>query len=183
VGNLLLLAAAHETGLLEALEHAVPVGQALPSSRLARSTSASRRRLLLTLLFLGAVGLRRTWNLRAYTGAGLALLSGGQHAYSYRHAERFLSEVTQAGGAETLTAALASWATRLWKPDTEPDEQTVPVYYLDGHRKPVVRRVTRHESPVQPGWVGKEAHGLTGLPGDESQRGQEHAGKCAQRGT
>lgn len=66
-GNLLLLAAAHETGLLAALERAVPVGQAMPSSRLAHSTSASRRRLLLTLLFLGAVGLRRTWHLRGYT--------------------------------------------------------------------------------------------------------------------
>jgi hypothetical protein len=89
------------------------VGQALPSSRLAYSTRASRCRLLLTLLFLGAVGLQRTWNLRGYTGAGLALLIGRQHTYSYRHVERFLSEVAQAGGAETLTDALAAWATRL----------------------------------------------------------------------
>ncbi len=32
--------------------------------------------LLLTLLFLGAVGVRRTWGLRSYTGTGLALLTG-----------------------------------------------------------------------------------------------------------
>jgi hypothetical protein len=62
---LLLLAAAHETGLLETLEHTVPVCQAMPTSRLAHSTGASRRRLLLTLLFLGVIGLQRTWDLRA----------------------------------------------------------------------------------------------------------------------
>ena len=33
-----------------------------------------RLRLLLTLLFLGAVGLSRTWDLRGYTADGLALL-------------------------------------------------------------------------------------------------------------
>ncbi len=134
---MLLLAAAHETGLLEALEHAVPVCQAMPTSRLAHSTGASRRRLLLTLLFLGAVGLRRTWELRAYTGAGLALLSERKRAFSYRHVERFLSEVAQASGAETLTDALAAWTTRLWKPAAADDEPTVPVFFLDGHRKPV----------------------------------------------
>jgi len=32
--------------------------------------------LVLTLLFLGVVGLRRTWDLRGYTGDALALLSG-----------------------------------------------------------------------------------------------------------
>ena len=35
-----------------------------------------RRRLLLTLLFLEAVGLHRTWDLRGYTADGLALLTG-----------------------------------------------------------------------------------------------------------
>ena len=133
----MLLAAAQETGLLETLERAVPVGQALPSSRLARSTSASRRRLLLTLLFLGAVGLRRTWELRGYTGTGLALLTGRKRAYGYRHIERFLSGVAQAGGAEALADALAAWTTRLWKPAAAGRESTEPVYYLDGHRKAV----------------------------------------------
>jgi transposase len=136
-GSLLLLAAAHKTGLLEALECAMPVAQAMPSSRLAHSTSASRRWLLLTLLFLGAVGLRRIWDLRGYTATALALLSGRKRAYSYRHVERFLSEVAQAGGAEPLTDALAAWTTRLWKPATADGESPVPVYYLDGHRKPV----------------------------------------------
>jgi len=59
-GNLLLLAAAEVSGLLAALDSAMPVDQAAPTSRLAHSTRASRRRLLLTLLFLGAVGLQRT---------------------------------------------------------------------------------------------------------------------------
>jgi hypothetical protein len=113
------------------------MGQALPSSRLARSTSVSCRRLLLTLLFLGAVGLRRTWHLRGYTGAGLALLTGRERAFSYRHAERFLSEVAQAGGADRLTDALAAWTTRLWKPAAEDCKPSVPASYLDGHRKPV----------------------------------------------
>jgi hypothetical protein len=60
-----------------------------------------------------------------------------KRAYGYRHVERFLSEVAQTGGAETLTDGLAAWATRLWKPTSELDEQTVSVFYLDGHRKPV----------------------------------------------
>jgi len=133
----LLLAAAHETGLLEALERALTVRQARPSSRLAHSTRASRCRLLLTLLFLGTVGLRRTWELRGYTGTGLALLTGKKRAYGYRHVEQFLSEVSQAGGAEMLIDALATWTTRLWTPAAEDREPTVPIFFLDGHRKPV----------------------------------------------
>ena len=43
-------------------------------SRLAHLSSASLRMLVLTLLFLGVVGLRRTWDLRGYTGDALALL-------------------------------------------------------------------------------------------------------------
>jgi len=42
-----------------------------------------RRRLLLTLLFLGAVGLHRTWDLRSYTGDGLALPQRS-NTYGYR---------------------------------------------------------------------------------------------------
>jgi hypothetical protein len=125
-GNLLLLAAAHETGLLAALERALPACQAMPSSRLAHCTRASSRRLLLSLLFLGAVGLRRTWELRGYTGTGVALLTGRKRAYSYRHVERFLSEVAQAGGAEMLTDAQAAWATCLWKPAAEDRDPTMP---------------------------------------------------------
>jgi hypothetical protein len=58
---------------------------------LAGSSAVVRRRLLLTLLFLGAVGLHRTWDLRSYTGDGLALLSGRKRAYGYRDTEAFLS--------------------------------------------------------------------------------------------
>jgi hypothetical protein len=177
-GSLLLLAAAHETGLLETLEAALPLASPTCPPRLAHSTRASRERLLLTLLFLNAVGLRRTWDLHAYTGTALALLSRRQRAYGYWHTERFLAQVAHAGGDEALTDALAAWTATLWPREAPKPDQLSPAFYLDGHKKPVVRRVTRHESPVQPGWVGKEAHGLTGLPGDESQRGQEHAGNA-----
>jgi hypothetical protein len=97
-----------------------------------------RQRLLLTLLFLGAVGLHRTWDLRSYTGDGLALLTGGKRAYGYRSTEAFLSQVAHAGGAEDFTDALARWTTQLWH---APDERAEPPsrlsYYVDGHRKPV----------------------------------------------
>ena len=39
-------------------------------------------------IFLEAVGLRRTWDLRGYTGQALALLTGRHLAYGYRHIER-----------------------------------------------------------------------------------------------
>jgi hypothetical protein len=63
-GSLLLLAAAHETGLIETFEAALPHANSTCPARLAHSTRASRERLLLTLLFLNAVGLRRTSELR-----------------------------------------------------------------------------------------------------------------------
>jgi hypothetical protein len=61
--------------------------------------------LVLTLLFLGVVGLRRTWDLRGYTGSGLALLSGRNRAYGYCHTERLLSQMARANQAEPLTDA------------------------------------------------------------------------------
>jgi transposase len=89
------------------------------------------------LLFLGVVGLHRPWDLRGYAQEGLALLTTQRRAYGYRTAERFLSQVAQAGGAEALTDALACWTTRLWKLATE-ETQPIPLpYYVDGHRKPV----------------------------------------------
>ena len=72
----MLLAGVAETAVLPALEQAVQTAASPDDARLARATPATRRRLLLTLLFLGAVGLRRTRDLRGYTGAGLALLTG-----------------------------------------------------------------------------------------------------------
>ncbi len=70
-------------------------------------------RLFLTLLFLGAVELRRTWDLLSYTGDGLALLTGRKRAYSYRYAEEFLVRIAQASGAERLTDTLARWTALL----------------------------------------------------------------------
>ncbi len=102
-----------------------------------------RRHLLLTLLFLGAVGLSRTWDLRGYTANGLALLTGRTLAYGYRYTETFLSQVARADGANRFTDVLARWATQLWHPTEEMErtEQSPPPHaltgYVDGHRKPV----------------------------------------------
>ena len=117
-GELLLLAAASETGLLTQLEQALPPPPAPPEPpRLPLAGSAAvRRRLLLTLLFLGAVGIPRTWDLRGYTADGLALLTGRTRAYGYRYTEAFLSQIARADGAERFTDVLACWATQLWHP-------------------------------------------------------------------
>jgi hypothetical protein len=131
------LAAAHETGLIETLDAALPLTSATCPARLTHSTRASRERLLLTLLFLGAVGLRRTWDLRGYTGAGLALLTRRQRAYRYRHTERFLAQVARAGGDEALTDALATWTARAWPLEALQSNQLPSAFYLDGHKKPV----------------------------------------------
>ena len=142
VGSLLLLAAANETGLLTQLEQAlpsVPDPMYLPLA----GSPAVRRRLLLTLVFLGAVGLPRPWDLRGYTADGLALLSGRRRAYGYRYTETFLSQVARTDGAERWTSALACWATHLWHPPETGEEtgEAVPLQmltcYVDGHRKPV----------------------------------------------
>lgn len=131
--GLLLLAAAAETGGLDALEAALPAhdaGLAL--------TPSCQRMLSLTLLFLGVVGLRRTWDLRGYAGDGLALLTGRRRAYSYRHTERFLAALACGGGAEALTDALAAWTATLWRPPLHRVDASPPsFYYVDGHRKPV----------------------------------------------
>ncbi len=60
-----------------------------------------RRRLLLTLLFLGAVGLHRTAD-------GLALLTGRTRAYGYRYTETFLSQVASADGADSFTSGIVN---------------------------------------------------------------------------
>lgn len=73
--------------------------------------------LALTLLFLGVVGVHRTWDLRSYTGDALGLLTGRKRAYGYFYTERFLAEVARSNGAEALTSALAKWTTRLWQPE------------------------------------------------------------------
>jgi hypothetical protein len=134
-GGLLLVAAVHETGLLVHIESAIapcltqtPHPQFFPSLR-------SQRSLLLTLLFLNAVGLRRTRDLRGYTDEALGLLTGRMRAYSYWHTERFLTHLANAGGAEELTNTLGKWTATLWQSAGE-HEQACCVY-IDGHRKPV----------------------------------------------
>jgi hypothetical protein len=135
---LLLFAAASETGLLTHLEKALPTEITSPRPPLAGSSTVVRQRLLLTLLFLGAIGLHRTWDLRGYTGESLARLSGRKRAYGYHYTEAFLSQVAHAGGAESLTDALAQWTTDLWHPEAEGnDELRSLTCYIDGHRKPV----------------------------------------------
>jgi len=139
---LLLLAAATETGLLRQLEQALPTETTSLRPPLAGSSDAVHQKLLLTLLFLGAVGLHRTWDLRSYTGEGLAKLSGRKRAYGYRYTEAFLSQVAHAGGADGLTDALARWTTDLWHSEAEdPDEIRSLTCYVDGHRKPVYSEV------------------------------------------
>jgi hypothetical protein len=135
----LLLAAVQETELLSGLERALTSSLCTsgPSLRVARSQPVTLRCLLLTLLFLQAVGLRRTWDLRGYTGQALALLTGRHRAYGYRHTERFLAEVASVGADALLTEALARWTASLWEPRPQGRENLVPVFYVDGHRKPV----------------------------------------------
>jgi hypothetical protein len=136
-GGLLLLAAAQETALITHLAEALPSEQAEGRPPLVGS-SAVRRRLLLTLLFLGAVGLHRTWDLRSYTADGLALLTGRKRAYGYRYTEAFLSQVAQFDGAERLTDALTHWTRQLWHPrDDACKSKSALTCYVDGHRKPV----------------------------------------------
>ncbi len=80
-GGLLLLAAANATALLSQLEAVLPIKQqssSVPQPSPQRLLHPQRS-LLLTLLFLPAVGLHRFWELRSYTGQELALLTGRAH--------------------------------------------------------------------------------------------------------
>ena len=86
-GALLLLAAANATDLLSQLEVALPMNQqhVTVQEPAPPQLFQPQLRLLLTLLFLNAVGLHRPWDLRTYTGSELALLTGRPQPYSYRH--------------------------------------------------------------------------------------------------
>jgi len=132
------LAAAQETKLLSRLETAlIPnLSTTASSLRIARSRPTTLRSLLFTLLFLQAVGLRRTWDLRGYSRQALALLTGRQRADGYRHTERFLAELASIRADALFTEALARWTASLWKSETR-GESPAPVFYVDGHRKPV----------------------------------------------
>jgi hypothetical protein len=75
--------------------------------------------------------------LRGYSGDALALLTTGPRAYGYRHTERFLAELAAGGADAPLTEVLARWTAALWKPGVLECAQPVPVFYIDGHKKPV----------------------------------------------
>ena len=139
-GMLLLRAAAHQTGVMAAFGTAITSCVAKAAPRLAHSRSQTRHNLVGTLLFLGAAGLRRTWDIRAYSGQGLAVVTGRAAALGYSHTERFLAQVAQANTDKPLTAALARWTTALW-----PCSDATPLVYIDGHHKPVYanRRIPR----------------------------------------
>ena len=138
-GGILLLAAAHETALLSQFEDLLRMKQ--QSLSMARPSSPRlfhrQRSLLLTLLFLPAVGLHRFWDLRSYTGRELTLLTGRAHPYSYRHTERFLLKLSQLDGDQVLTDALARWTASLWHAVDATHGACSSHVYLDGHRKPV----------------------------------------------
>ena len=72
---MLLLAAAQQTGLLDALVAATMelVEPTIPG--LSSPNPAVVTRLILTLLFLPVSGLARTWDLRSYTGTMLAVVT------------------------------------------------------------------------------------------------------------
>ncbi len=148
----MLLAAAHQTELLPRLESALSPNllTADPSLRLAHSKPETLRSQLLTLLFLEAVGLRRTWDLRGYTGQALALLTGCHQALGYRHTERFLAELARQGADDALTEALAMWTADLWKSQPHTAGKPPSVFYIDGHCKAVYA-----DSLIPRGLVGR----------------------------
>ncbi len=134
----MLVAAAHETGLLAGLETAIASCEPTTPHSLLSSSPHCRRQLLLTLLFLPLGGLRRTHDLRRYTGDALAVVTGRPRAYGYYHTERFLSQLAKAKGSEALTTAFGSWTTHLWETEPQDGREEAPVcLYIDGHRKPV----------------------------------------------
>jgi hypothetical protein len=134
---LLLLAAAHETGLIRVLSDAIPLDQATIPTWLQRMLRPTLQALLLTLLFLGVVGLRRLWELRSYTGTALGLLTGRLWAYGYRFVERFLAILARTETGERLTAGVARWATQLWHGAQHTPRPDPMLVYIDGHKKPV----------------------------------------------
>lgn len=150
LGSLLLLAAAHETGLLNAFVSAIMqlADPTLPGLNPPNPEVVAR--LLLTLLFLPVAGLARTWDLRSYTGTMLAVVTGRERAYSQRYTERFLARLAHVGTVEPLTTVVARWTWSLWQteqPASEPTS-TPAVFYVDGHRKAVYSDVLVPRGPV-----------------------------------
>ncbi len=150
IGSFLLLSAAQQTGLLDALVTAV-MGLADPTiPGLGPPNPAVVERLVRTLLFLPVAGLARIWDLRSYTGTMLARLSGRPRAYSQRYSERFLARLAHAGAAACLTEVMARWTWSLWQTEQPEARQSsaLAVYYVDGHRKAVYSDVLVPRGPV-----------------------------------
>ena len=150
IGSLLLLAAAHQTGLLATLGTTIQgVASSLLSSGLPLNLAVVER-LILTLLFLPVAGLARTWDLRTYTGTLLALVTGRGCAYSYAYVEQFLARLAHAQADEGLTDAVAQWTWALWHDEQiqEEQEERRAVFYVDGHRKAVYSDVLVPRGPV-----------------------------------
>jgi hypothetical protein len=157
-GGLLLLAAAHETGLLTELSTAIASCEPTTARSLLSSSPHCRRQLMLTLLFFPLGGLHRTHDLRSYSGNVLPVVTGRHRAYGYCHTERFLSQLAKANGAEVLTTALGSWTTHLWEAESQDAlEQAAPCFYIDGHRKPVYA-----DSLIPRGLIGRTGKILGG---------------------
>jgi hypothetical protein len=150
LGSLLLLAAAQQTGLLDALVRAIMEVADSTIPGLNPPNPAVIARLLLTLLLLPVAGLARTWDLRSYSGTMLAVLTGRERAYSQRYTERFLARLAHAGAAECLTEVIAKWTWSLWQEDQPCTDQagTPEVFYVDGHRKAVYSEVLVPRGPV-----------------------------------
>src|SRR6266705_4016194 len=150
LGSLLRLAAAQQTGLLEALVRAITEVADPTIPGLSPPNPAVIARLVLTLLFLAVAGLARTWDLRSYTGTMLAVVTGRERAYSQRYTERFLARLAHAGAAERLTEVIARWTWSLWQEEQPGAEQAAPpdVFYVDGHRKAVYSDVLVPRGPV-----------------------------------
>jgi transposase len=165
-GGLLLLATATESGLLTQLEQALPPAPDSPCLPLAASP-AVRQRLVLTLLFLGAAGLQRTWDLRSYTADGLALLTGRTHAYGYRYTEAFLSQVARADGDERFTRMLGAFATHLWHPVEAAAEAECP-HCLQAltlfHRRPPQASLQRCPPSSWTRWPTRRGPGMPSTP-------------------
>jgi hypothetical protein len=157
-GGLLLLAAAHETGLLSDLSTAIASCEPTTPQSLLASSPHCLRQLMLTLLFLPLGGLRRTHDLCSYTGNVLAVVTGRHRAYGYCHTERFLSQLAKANGSEAFTTALGTWTAHLWEAESQDTlEEAVPCFYIDGHRKPVYT-----DSLIPRGLVGRTGKILRG---------------------
>jgi hypothetical protein len=147
---LLLLAAAQQTGLLDALVKAVMERADSTIPGLNPPNPVVVMHLFLTLLFLPVAGLARTWDLRSYTGTMLAMVTGRERAYSQRYTERFLARLAHTGSAERLTEVVAKWTWELWQTEQpSSDQPTAPaVFYVDGHRKAVYSDVLVPRGPV-----------------------------------